>query len=349
MDPYLRFRIACARHGVADIAASLRGSLEIIVLAGGPLVLGLLAMAALPPVLAATLPLSQALPLVLLHSLVMVIPPWLLRAQLLPAAARDWLSALPVSAGARLRADALLAGMATLPLVLAYTASLTILLWQQPPWMSNAPGVSATALSCFFTWLFTTALLSWRGRSLRPVQGPVRSALPVPYVLPSAPWRAALLWQRLFWLPAWRSAIGARQTALLLSTGLSGALWSHQTVLPAALPALLTSILLVLLAHLGDQATRAQIALLRPVVAGWPLLSERFEKQVRALTLAPSLLVCAFLFVSGTWPHVAGRLYLALSLLAPAALVALPATRARTRVAWVAAAILILTAIGSER
>ena len=75
---------------------------------------------------------------------------------------------------------------------------------------------------------------------------------------------------------------------------------------------------------------------------------KRFEMQVRALTLAPSLLVCLVLFQGGVGAHLAGRIYLALALLAPVLLVALPATTPRTRIAWVAAAILILTAIGSE-
>ena len=80
-----------------------------------------------------------------------------------------------------------------------------------------------------------------------------------------------------------------------------------------------------------------------------PFALSELEARVRALTLAPSLLVCAVLFASGTWPHLAGRLYLALAFIAPALLVALPAVTPRARVAWVVAAILILTAIGSER
>ena len=349
MDAYLRFRMSLARHGVADIAASMRGSLEIVILTGGPLFIGLLATAALPSVLAANRPLSQALTLLLLHALGMTLPAWLLRAHLLPTAARDMLRSLPVPARARLQADALVAAMATAPIALAYMASLGILLWQQPAWMGNARGVGATVLSCALTWLFATLLLSWRGRALRPAQRRARTEAPARYTLPTPPWRAAFLWRRLFWLPAWRSATGPRQAALLVASCVCGHAWLHQTVLPPALMGLFTSVLLVLLAHLGDQATRTQISLLRPVMAGWPINVTRFEVQVRALTLAPSVLVCAVLFASGTCPHLAGRLYLALSLIAPALLVALPAVTPRARVAWVVAAILILTAIGSER
>ncbi len=349
MNPYLSFRMASARHGVAHIAASMRGSLEIVVLTGGPLFFGLLVAAALPPVLAANFPLWQALPLVLLHALVMTIPAWLLRSHVLPAPARDLLRTLPVPERARLHADALVAAMVTTPLALAYAASLGLLLWQQPAWMGNARGVGATVLSCALTWLFATLLLSWRGRPLRPAQRRPRTGAATPYALPAPPWRAAFLWRRLFWLPAWRSATGPRQAALLVASCLCGHAWLHQAVLPPALMGLFTSVLLVLLAHLGDQATRAQIDLLRPIMAGWPMNVTRFAVQVRALTLAPSLLVCAVLFVSGTWPHLAGRLYLALAFIAPALLVALPAVTPRARVAWVVAAILILTAIGSER
>jgi len=327
----------------------MRGSLEIVILTAGPLFFGLLVAAALPPVLAANLPLFQSLPLVLLHALAMTIPAWLLRSHVLPVPARDLLRTLPVPERARLRADAVVAAMVTAPLALAYAASLGLLLWQQPAWMGNARGVGATVLSCLLTWLFTAWMLSWRGRPLQPMQRRVRTEAPARYTLPAPPWRAAFLWRRLFWLPAWRSATGPRQAALLVASCVCGHAWLHQTTLPPALVGLFTSVLLVLLAHLGDQATRAQIALLRPVMAGWPLALKRFEVQVRALTLAPSLVVCAVLFASGTWPHLAGRLYLALSFIAPALLVALPAVTPRARVAWVAAAILILTAIGSER
>jgi hypothetical protein len=349
MTPYLRFRMSAARHGVEQVAASMRGSLEIVILTGGPLFLGLLATAALPPVLAANLPWFQALPLLLLHALGMTLPAWLLRAHLLPTAARDLLRSLPVRSRARLRADALVAGMATAPLALAYLASLGILLWQQPAWMGNARGVGATVLSYCLTWVCTTLLLSWRGRPLRAAHRRMRTVAPAPYTLPMPPWHAAFLWRRLFWLPAWRSATGPRQAALLVASCVCAYGWMRQTVLPPALMGLFTSALLVLLAHLGDQATRTQISLLRPVMAGWPMHVPLFEVQVRTLTLAPSLVVCAALFASSTWPHLAGRLYLALSFIAPALLVALPATSPRTRVAWVVAAILILTAIGSER
>ncbi len=349
MDPYLRFRMSSARHGVAGIAANMRGSLEIVVLTGGPLFFGLLVAAALPPVLAANLPLFKALPLVLLHALVMTIPAWLLRAHVLPVAARDLLRTLPVPERARLHADAVVAAMVTAPLALAYAASLGLLLWQQPAWMGNGRGVGATVLSCALTWLCATVLLSWRGRPLRPTQRRGRTHAPAPYTLPTPLWRAAFLWRRLFWLPAWRSATGPRQAALLVASCVCGYAWMRQSTLPPALMGLFTSVLLVLLAHLGDQATRAQLGLLRPVMAGWPLARKRFDMQVRTLTLAPSILVSTVLLISGPWPHLAGRLYLALSFIAPAVLVALPAVTPRARVAWVAAAILILTAIGSER
>jgi hypothetical protein len=348
MHPYVRFRINLARHGLAQIAATLQGSIEIVALAGGPLILGLLATAALPPVLAANLPLVEALPLLLLHALVLTLPAWLLRNHLLPNSALAMLRALPVPSRARLQADALVAAMVTAPLALAYTASLGILLWQQPTWMHQRAGVAATVLSCVLTWLGATLLLDRRGRTVTVRTRRPRNVEVRPYIAPR--WQAALLWRRLFWIPAWRGAtVGPRQTALLVASCVSAACWMQSLPhVPPAVLALSTSVLLILLAHLGDQATRTQVALLRPLMAGWPMAVKPFEIKVRALTLAPSLLVCAVLFQCGVGAHLAGRIYLALTALAPALLIALPETTPRTRLAWVAAAILILTAIGSE-
>lgn len=348
MHPYVRFRINLARHGLAQIAATMRGSLEITILAAGPLIFGLIAGAALPPVLAANRPLIEALPLLVLHALVLTLPAWLLRHHLLPDAARNMLHALPVPPRARLQADALVAAMVIAPLALAYTASLTILLWQQPGWMHGGAGATATVLSCVLTWLGTTLLLDRRGRHTVARSTRPRNIEISPYSAPR--WHTALLWRRLFWAPAWRgTGTGLRQSLLLAASCVSAACWMHPVPgIPPAMLGLSTSVLLVLLAHLGDQATRAQIAVLHPLMTGWPTALPTFETRVRALTLAPSLLVCAVLLTCGIGAHLAGRIYLGLSLLAPALLVALPATTPRTRIAWVAAAILILTAIGSE-
>lgn len=326
----------------------MRGSFEITVLAAGPLIFGLIATAALPPVLAANLPPIEALPLIFLHALALTLPAWLLRHHLLPRPALTMLHALPVPPRARLQADALVAAMVIAPLALAYAASLGILLWQQPGWMHGGAGVAATMLSCVLTWLGATLLLNRRGRHA-PVQarGP-RNINIQPYTAPR--WHTALLWRRLFWTPAWRgTGVGLRQSVLLAASCVSAACWMHPVPnLPPAMLGLSTSVLLVLLAHLGDQATRAQIAVLHPLMTGWPMALKRFENGARALTLAPSLVVCAVLLQCGVGAHLAGRIYLTLSLLAPAVLIALPATTPRTRIAWVAAAILILTAIGSE-
>ena len=258
------------------------------------------------------------------------------------------LHALPVPRRARLQADALVAAMVIAPLALAYTASLGILLWQQPGWMHGSAGVAATVLSCVLTWLGTILLLDRRGRHAVARSTRPRNIEISPYSAPR--WHTALLWQRLFWAPAWRgTGVGPRQSLLLAATCVSAACWMHPVPgIPPAVLGLSTSVLLVLLAHLGDQATRAQIAVLHPLMTGWPMALKRFENGARALTLAPSLLVCAVLGACGIGAHLAGRIYFALSLLAPAVLIALPATTPRTRIAWVAAAILILTAIGSE-
>jgi hypothetical protein len=116
--------------------------------------------------------------------------------------------------------------------------------------------------------------------------------------------------------------------------------------------ALTSSALLVLLADRGDKAVRDQAGVPRPLMAAWPMERRGIEFCARAFSLAPVLLVLALLVcagqAAGLWSHTAGRVYLALGMLAPVLLVAIPRFTPRSRVGLVVVSIVVLTAVGSE-
>jgi hypothetical protein len=164
-----------------------------------------------------------------------------------------------------------------------------------------------------------------------------------------------LLWHRLFWLPFWRAenVVGWQQSVMLAAALASAAAWMQAPPgVGRALLALATSALMVLLTDRGDKAVREQSALLRPVMAAWPLLPRGVFAFARTFSVAPALLVLLLVFAGGAthglWAHTAGRVYLALGCAAQLLLAATPIANERFRVSLVVVEIVLLTAIGSE-
>lgn len=351
--PYTRFRVRLARHAVAQLAARLRGAAEIVMFVLGPALVGLLAFAAMPAMLAASEPLALALPLLCLHGVAMSLPVVLLRPKVVPAHVRAWLHPLPVPSALLLRASAAVATLLTGPLALAYAASLAVWLYQAPAWLAPPRAVAGTVLSFLLTWTCATAVLV-RGAGLpQQAKRTPSDAAAGTHSLASVA-GSHTLWHRLFWLPLWRGNIaGARQCALLAATVGAAALWMMglQTM-PRALGAVLTSILLVLLVHDADQALRTQLARVCVPAAGWPIDMTALARRARAMTLlvmmpAPAMLTCIGA-AAGAWHGTAGHLYLALAWGMPPLLVLTPPFTARGRMALVAFAIMLLCATGSK-
>jgi len=162
------------------------------------------------------------------------------------------------------------------------------------------------------------------------------------------------LWRQLFWLPLWRgNSAGARQCVLLAAAGAAAVLWMMgPQALPRVAGAILTSILLVLLAHEADQALRTQLARVRNLAAGWPVEFATLARHARALVLlglalAPAAITSAGAVV-GAWHGTAGHLYLLLAWGVPPLLVLTPPFTARGRMALVAFVIVLLCATGSK-
>jgi hypothetical protein len=361
--PYLRFRIRLARHGVARLAARLRGSAEIAAMVLGPALIGLLAFAAMPAMLAASRPFPLALPLLILHGIAMSLPILLLRPQVLPAHALPWMAGLPVAPRLLLRASVLVAALLAAPLALAYVASLAIWLAQRPAWISPARAIGGTVLSFLLTWACGAWLLARGVRAPLPPRRPPASSAAAGQAAWESRARAApghgFLWRRLFWQAQWRngSHAGPRQALLLVASLVAMLAWMLG---PAWLPfyprsptgAILSSVLLALLAHDADNTVRTQIARLAPIAAGWPLDFARLARRARAMALAPAVLAVSVLSAAGlaaqAWHGTAGRLYLALAWLTPPLLLATPPFTPRGRMALLAFSIIMLCATGSK-
>ncbi|KQW89819.1 hypothetical protein ASC94_18765 [Massilia sp. Root418] len=159
------------------------------------------------------------------------------------------------------------------------------------------------------------------------------------------------LWHRLFWLPFWRAEnrVGLQQYLLLAGAlGCTAAWLLGLLPLPGAAMGGLASAMLILLTDRGDKAVREQTALLRPVLAPWPLDAARLLLCARLFSLLPAAAVLAA-FAALVLRH-GGRaplVWLACAAAACGAIVALNLAP-RGRVVLVVLSILILTAIGSE-
>ena len=335
---------------MAQLAARLRSSAEIVVLVLGPTFLGLLAFAAMPAMLAAAQPLPLALPLLVLHGLATSLPVAVLRPHVVPAHVRAWLHPLPVPPGLLLRASAAVAALLIAPLALAYAASLAVWLTQRPGWLVPARAVAGTGLSLLLTWTCATGLLA-RGAGMpqRARRAPDAGAAAT---LPSASRAGPLV--LLYWRPLWRrGGTGPRQCVLLAAVAGAAALWmTGPQGLPRALGAIAASALLVLLAHDVDQTLRTRSARVRALAGGWPIDVGALAWRARGMAVLGAMAAPACVTVlggaAGTWHGTAGRLYLALAWSAPPLLVLTPPFTARGRMALIAFAIVLLCATGSK-
>ncbi|TFW25750.1 hypothetical protein [Duganella callida] len=358
-NPYLRFRLRLARHALLQFAASLQSSLEYIALAFAPVLLGLLAVLALPGLFAATAPWPEACALFCGQALLASAPVWLLRKRLHPAAVLAWSRPLPLAPRSRWLADAAVAGIIVGPLSLVYAISTAIWLYQRPDWLQPVlpRALLLTVLSLLLAWLLSTLTLAGRNR-MPAGRKPGRSRpAPTRYVPQRAPVPLVYYWRQLFWHPYWRAenVVGIQQTLLLLGALLSVGVWMWRPAgVPPVLWAACAALTTMLLTDRGDKAVAEQIALLRPVLAGWPLPAQRLYRLAMLFTLLPGLCVLLWFAALTLGRHASGcshtvaTVWLLFAAVAQGAMVALRTLSTRGRVGLVIIAILILTAIGSE-
>ena len=383
-NSYLHFRLRLARHALLQFARSLQSSLEYILLGFGTVLVGLLAVVALPGMFAATQPWPQALSLLAGQTLLISAPVWLLRKRLLPADVLAWSRPLPIAARSQWAANAVVAGMIVGPLSAVYAVSATIWLYQWPDWLRPvAPqAVTLTAASLLLAWLLSTLTLAHRARppaARKPANGRPAPTIYIPcatacraagvsgiaagHAMPAtaAPARSSLAlpyyWRQLFWLPFWRAenVVGIQQTLLLAGALASIAVWLwHPPLVPAALWGACDALFTMLLTDRGDKAVAEQIALLRPVAAQWPLNTAHLYRMAIGFTLLPALCVLGWFALltlgraAAGYSHTVATVWLCFAAIAQTAVVALRRLSVRGRVGLVLGAILILTAIGSE-
>jgi hypothetical protein len=379
-NSYLHFRLRLARHALLQFVSSLKSSLEYIVLGFAPVLVGLLAVIALPGLFAATRPWPEALGLIAAQVVLCSAPVWLLRKRLLPAAVLQWSHPLPIGTRRKWGADAAVAAMIVGPLSGVYAISTAIWLYQWPDWLRPvAPqALLLTLATLLLSWLLSTWTLARRNRlpaagkpprarrapsAYAPRTAPsARSAASATDAASSATAAAALpayayYWKQLFWLPFWRAenVVGIQQTLLLAGALLSIGVWLwHPPIVPPALWGACAALMSMLLTDRGDKAVAEQIALLRPVAASWPLHTDRLYRLAMLFTLLPALcvLACFAALTLGRpadgYSHTVAVVWLVFSAIVHLAIVALRRLSVRGRVGLVIGAILILTAIGSE-
>ena len=300
---YLSFRRRVARAALVQFIASVVNSLEMVLLAFAPVMLGLFACIALPGLLAPTLPWFEALGLLVAQILLVAAPVWLLRQRLHPLDVARWSRALPISSRQQWQAEASVAGLIVGPVALAHVVSCAVWWYQWPDWLRPvAPQALACAvLSLLLGWALATVLLMRRARpgAQRAAAVVVTRATAHYAAPPRARAPALAYWRQLFWLPCWRgeSVVGIQQTGLFLGALLSMALWLWRPPLVAWMPPAAwgagTAMLLILLTDRGDKAVAEQIARLRPVVAHWPLSMERLFTIAIVAALLPGAVVMA--------------------------------------------------------
>ncbi|MYM29489.1 hypothetical protein GTP58_14250 [Duganella sp. CY15W] len=368
---YPRFRLRLARHALLQFAASLKSSLEYILLIFAQVLLGLIAVIALPGLFAATQPWPQALGLFVGQTLFIAAPVWLLRKRLHPAAVIAWSRPLPITARHRWQADAAVAGMIVGPLSGAYAISAAIWLYQWPDWLRPvAPqAIMLTVVSLLLGWLLATLILMHRARPPA-ARKPGRSR-PAPTAYRSAPSvrrsarrgvfggaaKLSYYWRQLFWLPFWRAenVVGIQQTLLLTGALGSIAVWLwHPPLIPPIVWGISAAMMTMLLTDRGDKAVSEQITLLRPVAASWPVPAAHLYRLAMLFTLLPG--VCVLLWFAALtlgrsapgYSHTVASVWICCAGIAQIALISLRRLSTRGRVGLVIGAIVILTAIGSE-
>jgi len=357
---HLVLRTALARRALADLFATLRQTGPLIIAACGPVLLGALALLALPLFEAATRPALNAIGAMLAQGLLVWLPFLALRRRLLPDAYLAWEQALPITMRQHRIGDALAALLALKPLAFAYALSASVWLWQSPEWLQPVrfSGIALIAGSLVVTGLLLATTLTLRRKAWRIALGkPAGTANRQLYrCARRSRWQPLLL---LLVLPFWRGE-GRRVSAaltLLISAAIAIAwAWPRHFGTAgdySAIPPLLIGTAMMTATVRADRHLRELWRTIAPVIAAWPLSPARLIAFVRCLALLPAavlLVSLAVVFVFGfSHPNaVATTAFLATG--AAACTLVVFATRPATaaRQASILLALALLTAIGNS-
>lgn len=324
----------------------------------GPALLGALAFIALPGCYAASQGGLEELGLMGAAALVMAIPLYLLRHSLMPGDVVEWSHALPVSRRDRLKADAACVNLLLLPSIIATGISLSVWLWQLPPWLAPywRQALIDNAAILAMAYVLGLGLLHARGT---PPTSKVRR------VRRKGPSRGLTLrrgeqrlWRHLLWLPFIRDSqhTGLKQGLLTGASALAIVLWllpDSPVPWPRAVTGLLVSGLILLQVTQADKFLRGRLEQVAPLLRSLPISNTKVALYSRLLVAAPALVAVAVFGLTvlrhasyvNTTPSL---LYGGCVLLATGGIVFRTKPESHPRIMLVVLSICIQTAIGSE-
>jgi len=364
---YSRFHVKQAAYGMREFALSFKGSMEVILLVAGQVILMVVALLAWPIWMSAIwlrehMILSYIATIIVAYSGLMALPIFLLRKRILPRDTFVWEQPLPITQRMRWCAHAAVLRLFVLPLGAGHVMS-SIVCWMQIP-ATHAVWVSALVLlviSLLLMFVFGTLILEWRYRSLmRHARSKVLSEVPLVLCRPyqQLPWEPRLLqqWYHLFFLPFWRleNGIGIQQVILFILSVTLFSMWCIvSTPIVRAFFCVSAISFTLILTDQGVKALQEHWRAIQPVLRALPFKLYQLRVLNSFFCLLPVGISLAWLgvllFAQANNVHVGVAFwFVAMSLLGHIILVSFVNLSSPARARMVLFLIVLLSAFGSE-
>lgn len=302
-----------ARQTLASIATSMTGGAQVFLGVIGPVLAGVLALAAAPLLYAGTLHYAEGVLIFLVHTALTCLPIFFLRYRVLPTRFMDWAAGHPISPRIRLAGDALAVAILVAPLAGIYVISSLVWVYQWPTWLRSAwlTAYSAVLLSLFLNCMFGMLVMNWRWRldqSRR--RGTATSTHFASRTIVRAPIGLELgnliVAFYLLWLPYWRQKpiswhLAQAVMTLLTEMGLVWLLLNNQRSPWQAAISPFIAVCIVGMTLWRDAIVQRSLAHLLVVVHGWPIKFARLGLIAHVWATLPAMLVPVLaLFVAQT-------------------------------------------------
>lgn len=303
---YVQFHIKHTRYVLAEFFLAYRHFLIIVFAVGAPVIVGILAIFALPLLYAPSLSTLSTVSIFLIQTVVVSIPVIVFRQKILPSEIIFWLRSLPISISLAWAANAVVSAIILFPFGLAYFISLAIWFYQWPIWLHSfwKEGLVLTVLSFLGTWLISSTVLILRYKFLfiSSVRYSKQSIFLkfFPTLLKVIPLPSFYYWYRLYWCAFWSSGsfVGVRLISLLFMTigfGISWIVPNADLVLFRSEIGFVFSFLLIFMADRARKAVLEQTRILIPVISSWPVNPSRLKQVANFFALLPGVLIITLL------------------------------------------------------
>ena len=179
---WVDFQVELSNQFLRQAGARLFHAAPILLLAMGPLFIGLIAFIALAPMMAPGFEPPQLVALVFGQAIVLAMPLFLARKLVLPNSVVRWGAGLPITWQTKFFGNASAALVLLLPIFAACLASAMVWFWQWPQWLRPVWGTSVVCLlaSMFGAWCLGTLVLTMRAQSLSKFTYPAKSYTRLP-------------------------------------------------------------------------------------------------------------------------------------------------------------------------